>query len=154
VEDQFTKQYEEFLDGYYDCVDRMVLNAYVPKCGDGGGFRVWWRSIFQSDDQLDNAHLMRMAGRFSRRLPAWAKAKGVPVVDCARGERKHLTAQEYLDHHTVEPGLFRILVGRAPAPVWEVKKNRKGKITTIKRKEPWPSSTTTTSTSWTPTGAT
>jgi len=138
VEDQFTKQYEELLDGYYDCVDRIVLNAYVPKCGDGGGFRVWWRSIFQSDDQLDNAHLMRMAGRFSRRLRAWAKTKNVPVVDCTRGERKHLTAQEYLDHHTVEPGLFLILVGRAPAPVWEVKKNRQGKITTIKRKEPWP----------------
>jgi hypothetical protein len=76
---------------------------------------------------------MRMAGRFSRRLRAWAKAKGVPVVDCTRNERKHLTVENYLANHTVEPGLFLVLVGRAPAPVWEVKKNREGKITTIKR---------------------
>ena len=138
MEDQFARQYEELLDGCYDCVDRIVLNAYVPKCGDGGGFRVWWRSIFGSDDRLDNPHLMRMAGRFSRRLRAWAKAKGVPVVDCTRNERKHLTVENYLADHTVEPGLFLILVGRAPAPGWEVKKNREGKITTIKRKEPWP----------------
>lgn len=53
MEDQFARQYEELLDGCYDCVDRIVLNAYVPKCGDGGGFRVWWRSIFGSDDKLD-----------------------------------------------------------------------------------------------------
>jgi hypothetical protein len=30
VEDQFARQYEELLDGCYDCVDRIVLNAYVP----------------------------------------------------------------------------------------------------------------------------
>lgn len=138
MEDSFARQYEELLDGCYDCVDRIVLNAYVPKCGDGGGFRVWWRSIFGSDDRLDNTHLMRMAGRFSRRLRAWARAKGVPVVECTRHERKHRTVEDYLAHHTVESGLFLILVGRAPAPVWEVKKNREGKITNIKRKEPWP----------------
>jgi hypothetical protein len=36
---------------------------------------------------LDDAHLIRMAGRFSRRLHAFAKAHGIPVIDCERGAR-------------------------------------------------------------------
>lgn len=118
--DQFTSHYKDLLDGCYDCVDRIVLNAYLPRCWDGGGFRHWWRLLYGSDERLDNEHLMPMAGRFSRRLRAWAKANQVAVVDCGRGEKKHLTAEEYMATHPVEKGLFLILVGRAPAPVWDV----------------------------------
>ena len=49
-----------------------------------------------SDEQLDNAHLMRLAGRFARRLRASAEAHGIPVIDCKAGERKHRIAEEYL----------------------------------------------------------
>jgi len=136
--DAFTSRYEEFLDGHYDCVDRIVINAYLPGVGGGGGFRNWWRSLYGSDDKLDKEHLMRMAGRFSRRLRAWAQANAVAVIDCDRGEKKHLTAEEYLAEHKVGRGLFLVLVGRAPGPVWEVHKTREGKIGNIKRKEPWP----------------
>lgn len=136
--DQFTSQYEELLEGQYDCVDRLVVNAWLPGCGNGGGFRNWWRSLHGSDEKLDDEHLMRMAGRFSRRLRAWATANDVPVVDCGRGERKHLTAEEYLADHTPKPGLFLVLVGRAPGVVWHVHKTSGGKIGDIARKEPWP----------------
>jgi hypothetical protein len=136
--DAFTTRYEEILDGHYDCVDRIVINAYLPGVGGGGGFRNWWRSLYGSEDKLDKEHLMRMAGRFSRRLRAWAHANGIPVVDCDRGEKKHLTADEYLAEHKVERGLFLVLVGRAPGPVWEVHKTKQGKIGNIERKEPWP----------------
>ena len=136
--DAFTGRYEDFLDGIYDCVDRIVINAYLPGCGGGGGFRCWWRSLYDSEDKLDNEHLMRMAGRFSRRLRAWALANQIPVVDCDRGEKKHLTAEEYLATHKVERGLFLVLVGRAPGPVWDVTKTAQGKIGHIARKEPWP----------------
>ena len=44
---------------------------------------------------LDNAHLMRLAGRFARRVRAWAAANAVPVIVCPAGERKHLIAEEY-----------------------------------------------------------
>ena len=132
----FTNRYEEFLDGRYDCVDRIVINAYLPGVGGGGGFRNWWHSLYGSEDKLDTEHLMRMAGRFSRRLRAWAKANAVPLIDCDRGARKHLTAEEYLAEHKVGRGLFLVLVGRAPGPVWEVQKTREGKIGNIQRKEP------------------
>ncbi len=136
--DQFTSHYEDLLDGIYDCVDRIVLNAYLPQCWNGGGFRHWWRLLNGSDEDLDNAHLMRMAGRFSRRLRAWAKANQIPVVDCGRGEKKHLTAEDYMASHPAVQGLFLVLVGRAPGPVWDVEKNHEGKIKNIERKKLWP----------------
>ncbi len=66
---------------------------------------------------------MRMAGRFSRRVRAWAQAHGVPVIDCKRGERKHQLAEDYLAEHKVGTGVFLVMVagpgrrcGRSPAP--------------------------------------
>jgi len=138
VGDQFSDHYQAILAGSYDCVDRIVLNAYFPMGLNGGGFRCWWRLLHGSDDQLDNAHLMRMAGRFSRRLRAWAKANGIPVRDCRPGERKHEIAEEHLANRQAQPGLFLILVSRAQAPVWEVEKSGSGKIGNIQRKKPLP----------------
>jgi hypothetical protein len=116
--DQLSALYGEFLEGDYDCVDRVVCNAYFSMGQSGGGFRTWWRELCGSDENLDNNHLMRMAGRFSRRLRAWAKANNIPVVYCARGERKHEIAEEQLSTTKVKLGLFLILVSRAPALVW------------------------------------
>ena len=65
------------------------------------------------DAVLDNAHLMRLAGRFARRVRAWAADNAVPVIDCTAGERKHLVAEEYLRTHSVGPGVFMILVAKA-----------------------------------------
>src|SRR6266540_2170598 len=113
----------DLLQGSYDCVDRIVLNAYNSVCHSAGGFRQWWRRLDGSDEQLDNAHLMRMAGRFSRRVRGFAKARQIPVIDCRRGERKHDVAEEYLATHTVRRGLFLVLVARAIAPVWEVRRS-------------------------------
>lgn len=62
---------------------------------------------------------MRMAGRFARRVKAWAKANDVTVVFCKKGERKHRIADQYLATHTVShPGVFLVLVAKAPATVW------------------------------------
>ncbi|MGH8910563.1 MAG: hypothetical protein ACRD0K_29725 [Egibacteraceae bacterium] len=81
-----------------------------------------------SDEQLDNTHLMRMAGRFSRRARAWAKAHDIPVIDCPRGQRKHRIAEDYLATHTVGTGVFLILVARAGATVWDVQRSPSGVI--------------------------
>ena len=95
--DDFAERYGDLLTGSYDCVDRIVLNAYFPLGHNPGGFRTWWRRLHDgSDEQLDDTHLMRMAGRFARRVKAWASANGVPVIYCKAGERKHLIAEEYL----------------------------------------------------------
>src|ERR1039458_3849161 len=77
---------------------------------------------------------MRMAGRFSRRVRAWAKANDVPVVDCKAGERKHLIAEEYLAEHAVGPGVVMVLVARAPATIWEVTRSARGVIVNLEKK--------------------
>jgi hypothetical protein len=66
--DDFTERHAGLLAGSYDCVDRVVLNAFFPIGHNPGGFRCWWRRLHGSDDQLDDTHQMRMAGRFARRV--------------------------------------------------------------------------------------
>ena len=127
--DELTERYRNLLDGCYDCVDRIVLNAYNSLCYSAGGFRAWWRRLMDgSDEQLDNAHLMRMAGRFSRRVRGFAKARHIPVIDCRRGEHEHEIGEEYLATHVVKRGLFLVLVARAIAPVWDVRRSRTGSL--------------------------
>jgi hypothetical protein len=98
---------------------------------------VWWRALTGSDETLENTYLMRLAGRFSRRIRGYAKAHGIPVIDCSVGQRKHELAEEYLAKTTVTQGvtqgLFLVLVGRAQAPVWDV-----GAKHHIERKKPMP----------------
>jgi len=35
--DPLAEQYADLLEGTYDCVDRIILNAYFPKGMNGGG---------------------------------------------------------------------------------------------------------------------
>ena len=90
----------------YDCVDRIVLNAYFRMGHDPGGFRMWWRQLTGSDATLDNAHVMRLAGGFGRRIRGYAKANDIPVVNCSAGERKHDIAEDYLARTTITRDCF------------------------------------------------
>jgi len=125
--------YPDLVRGSYDCVDRIVLNAYFRLAHSPGGFRYWWQRLTGSDETLDNAHLMRMAGRFSRRVRGWAQAHQIPVIDCTVGDRKHEIAEERLARTKVTRGVFLILVGRAQAPVWEASPKHH-----LERKKPMP----------------
>lgn len=125
--------YPDLLTGNYDCVDRIVLNGYFRLGHSPGGFRWWWQKLTGSDETLDNTHLMRMAGRFSRRVRGWAQAHQIPVIDCRVQEQKHEMAEEVLRHTKITRGVFLILVGRAPAPVWEIRPKHH-----LERKKPMP----------------
>jgi hypothetical protein len=117
---------------------QSVCNAYLSRGQAGGGFRVWWRERYGSDENLDNHHGMRMAGRFSRRLRAWVKANHIPVVYCSPGERRHEIAEEHLSTTKAKPGLFLILVSKAPALVWEAQPTGTGKLGQWVPQDPWP----------------
>jgi len=131
--DQLSESYQDLLTSSYDCVDRIVLNAYFRQGHNPGGFRVWWEKLTGSVEALDNAHLMRLSGRFSRRVRAYAKASGIPLIDCRPGQRKHDIAEEHLEKTTITHGVFLILVNRAQAPVWEVTRKQH-----LERKNPMP----------------
>jgi hypothetical protein len=121
-----------------DCVDRVILNAYFGRGQFGGGLRIRWRALHGSDNHLDDNHLRRMAGRFSRRLRAWAKENKIPVAYSSPGERKHNLASEQLATHETKPGLFMILVSKAPALGWEAQMTGAGKLGQLVIKDPWP----------------
>ena len=112
--------FEGFLDGSYDCVDRVVLRAYFQLGQRAPRFRMWWRRWQGSDEELNNTRLMRVAGRFARRVKGWAKGAGVPVVYSKGGERNEDLARGYLPDEAGDEGVFVVIVGRAPGNVWDV----------------------------------
>jgi len=134
--DGLSALYQDLLTGSYDCVDRIVLHGYFRPGHNAGGFRIWWHNLTGGVETLDNTHLMRLAGRFSRRVRGWAKANAVPVIDCRAGERKHDLAEEHLQTTAITRGVFLILVRKAQAPVWELSVS--GKQHHLERKKPMP----------------
>lgn len=130
--------FDEWLAGSYDCVDRVVLRAYFQLAQSAPGFRMWWRGWWGSETDLDNTHLMRLAGRFSRRVNAWAKSRGVPIRFSSAGERNEDVAKDYLPEGSDYEGVFLIIVNRAPGNVWEVQHTADGRIRSIQRKTPKP----------------
>ena len=136
--DEFSRYYADLLEGIYDCVDRMVLNAYFGPGQTGGGLRSWWRLLRGDDSQLDDAHLRDMAGTFSRRLHGFCAKRGIALIEAQAGERKHELAEPYLPADPKFCGLFVVVTGNAPAPLWEVKRNAQGRIIEVRHRKRWP----------------
>lgn len=136
--DEFTQYHAELLEGRYDCMDRLVLNAYFPVGMTGGGLRSWWRLLRGDDSQLDDARLREMAGTFSRRLSAFCDKQKIPLIEAQAGERKHELAAAHLPKDKNFSGLFLVITGNAPAPVWEVKRHAAGHIIEIRHRKKWP----------------
>ena len=61
--DEFSARYADLLTGSYDCVDRIVLNAYYPLGHNPGGFRVWWRRWHDDGDDSLGRRASDAAGR-------------------------------------------------------------------------------------------
>lgn len=133
--DKLSRHYNEILEGCYDCPDRIVLNGHFIQGCIPGGFRNWFRALKGSDKELNNKTLMKMSGRFGRRVNAFCKSKNIPLIYFKSGERKHEQAEELIPTDKNFEGLFAIFVSRAPGMVWDVKEFGNGKID-IRRKEP------------------
>lgn len=136
--DEFSEYYADLLEGSYDCVDRLVVNAYFSLGMMGGGLRSWWRALRGDDSQLDDEHLRNMAGTFSRRLTAFCVKHKIPLIDAQAGERKHEIAAPFLPKEANFQGLFLVITGTAPAPVWEIQRHAKGHIVDIRHRKRWP----------------
>jgi hypothetical protein len=126
--DQLTEAYADYLHGSYDCPDRIVLNGYYRLGYTGGGFRHWWRRLHNTDENLDKTHLVRMAGRFSRRVKAYAEKHEIPVLYSQPEERKHELAEQHIPQDPAFVGLFLVIISRASGLVWDVKQTSDGRI--------------------------
>ncbi len=136
--DEFSTYYADLLEGSYDCVDRIVLNAYFPLGHSGGGLRSWWRLLRGSDDDLDDSHLRDLAGTFSRRLRAFCSKSKIEIIEAQAGERKHELAAPHLPTDPKFRGLFLVIAGSARAPVWEVTRTAAGRIVEVRHRKKWP----------------
>ena len=132
--DLLTGHYAPLLDGTYDCVDRIVLNAYVPMLMVPGGVRNWYRLMQGSDADMSDAAMMRFAGRFSRRVQSFCKKKNIPFIHFQTGVRKHEEAKRLKPNDKSFIGIFAIFVSRAPSLLWEVKRFENNAID-IRRKK-------------------
>jgi hypothetical protein len=132
--DEFSSRYAELIESSYDCIDRIVLNAYNPLLQQPGGFRFWWRQWKGSDEGLETMQLMRIAGRYGKRVRAYAEAHKIPVIECDEEVRKHALAEEHLPQDATFQGVFLILVSRFSAPIWEVQSSKEGKVLNLVRR--------------------
>jgi hypothetical protein len=136
--DGFSEYYAELLEGTYDCVDRIVLNAYFRLGQTGGGLRTWWRQLHGTDATLDDHHLREMAGSFSRRVRGFCAKHDLPLIEAETDQRKHELAEAHLPTDPNFRGVFLVITGIAPAPVWEVKRNGQKQIVEIRHRKKWP----------------
>lgn len=135
AKDSFSEHYEPILHGSYDCIDRIVLNAYIQMLLTPGGLRNWYRLLKGSDDGLTTAFLMRLAGRFSRRVQQFCKQRNIPLMYFSTGERKHEHAEALIPADPCFTGIFAIFVSRAPSLIWEVKNFKSGAINIVRKQK-------------------
>src|SRR5665811_1528775 len=136
--DAFAAYHEDLIEADYDCVDRLVVNCYYPLGQAGGGFRTFWRQWKGGDSGLSDQALRQAAGDLSRRLKAHCRKQGILWIECGPDDLKYEIAREHRPKDPAFVGVFAVLVGRAPAPLWEVRRNAQGQITELRRTQQWP----------------
>jgi DNA-binding transcriptional ArsR family regulator len=98
-----------------------------------GGFRYWWRRLYETDENLDKTHLIRLAGRFHRRVKVYAAKHDIPVLEGPLAERKHDLAEQYKPQDPAFVGLFLIIISRASGVVWDVNRSPEGRVHSLSK---------------------
>jgi hypothetical protein len=142
IQDAFVKQHAEWLEGTYDCLDRIVLNGYFLPGQNGGGMRSWWERLRGDPVRtLKKNSLLKMGWVFARRVRQWGEREGVPVIDVPFKTRKHELAEDHLAARRAKDpdfhGIFCVLVARAPGKVWRVSHHQNGQPH-LEVLKPWP----------------
>jgi hypothetical protein len=107
------------------CIDRLYLNAYVPRLQTSGGvvdFLV--RGCRQKI--ASPAVFGQITTTFKTRLRAWADQHHIPWVEFRKGERKDTVAQRYRDRFTKPSGVVLIGVAQERAATWSATTRRHG----------------------------
>src|ERR1039457_5218176 len=88
----------------------------------------FWRELKDNDSGLSGQALRQAAGDLSRRLKAHCQQQGILWIECGPDDLKYEIAREHRPKDPAFRGVFAVLVGRAPAPLWEVRRNGQGQI--------------------------
>lgn len=104
-------------------IDRMYLNVYVPRLQ-------WERGVvgfFQKHLGQPVASSALMAPRtraFVASLESFVKARSIPVVEFAKGQRKDDVMAEHLKHFQPSEGVVFVGKAQEKAPVFRTEKRR------------------------------
>jgi hypothetical protein len=109
------------------CLDRLYLNAYIPRLQSGGGvvdFLV--RACRQKI--ASPAILGHLTETFKTRLRRWAADHHIPWREFRKGERKDTIVQQDRDRFRKPSGVVMIGVAQERAWAWSATKRRRGRF--------------------------
>jgi hypothetical protein len=106
----------------YEAIDRMYLNAYVPRLQTEAGVASFFRH-HRGCPFASSALMAPMTRLFVHRIEQFVQQQQLPMVQFARKQRKDEVTQEYLGRFTQDEGV--LFVGRAQEKAWVFRTERR-----------------------------
>ncbi len=107
-----------------DCVDRLYLNAYVPRFQTEGGVVAFLRA--RGHAIPSPALFAQITADFKTRLRAWAHREHLPWIEFQKRERKDEVVQRYRDRFPGQHGVVCVGVAQEKAQAWTATKAVRG----------------------------
>jgi hypothetical protein len=109
------------------CIDRLYLNAYVPRLQTSGGVIDF---LVRACHQKIASPVVfgQITTAFKTQLRAWADAHHIPWVEFRKGERKDRVVQRYRDRFRKPHGVVLIGVAQERGSTWSATKHRHGRF--------------------------
>ena len=108
-----------------DCVDRLYLNAYVPRLQSEGGVVAFLRA--RGHAIPSPALFGQITDAFKTGVRAWATRQGIPWIEFQKGERKDDMVQWYRDRFRGTQGVVCVGVAQERAKAWTATKQVQGR---------------------------
>jgi len=111
-----------------DCVDRLYLNAYVPRLQSSGGVVTFLEHRGQTIPSP--ALFGKITEAFKHGLRAWCDREGIPWLEFTKGERKDDVVQPYRERFTATgatEGVVLVGVAQEKAAAWRATKQVTGR---------------------------
>jgi hypothetical protein len=109
------------------CIDRLYLNAYIPRLQSGGGV-VDFLVRGCGHKIASPALLGQITEAFKTRLRAWADRHQIPWIEFRKGERKDTVVQRYRDRFRKTSGVVVIGVAQERTSAWAGTKHPRGRF--------------------------
>jgi hypothetical protein len=108
-----------------DCVDRLYLNAYVPRLQSEGGVVAFLRA--RGHAIPSPALFGQITDAFKTGVRAWATRQGIPWLEFQKGERKDEVVQRHRDRFRSTHGVVCVGVAQERAKAWTATKQVRGR---------------------------
>jgi hypothetical protein len=109
------------------CIDRLYLNAYIPRLQSAGGVIGFLVKACQQKI-ASPAVFGQVTTAFKTRLRAWATEHAVPWIDFRKGQRKDQVVEPYRAKRQGRPGVVLIGVAQEKASAWTATKKQTGRF--------------------------